>query len=73
MEARRDDFGVGVGVGVGLRAKDTTTTGAKAAFREGEISLAWTVAYYVLLFAGALGFSIGLWPLTESKRALASF
>jgi prenyl protein peptidase len=31
-----------------------------------------TVAYYLLLFAGAYGFAKGLWPLTESSNALAS-
>jgi prenyl protein peptidase len=33
----------------------------------------WSVAYYSLLVAGAVGFSILLWPLTESQNALARF
>ena len=37
----------------------------------GRLSVHWTVAYYVLLVAGAVGFYKGLWPLTESRRALA--
>ena len=37
----------------------------------GELSVLWTVAYYVLLFAGAATFYQVLWPLTESNRALA--
>lgn len=32
-----------------------------------------TVAYYLLLFAGAYGFTVGLWTLTESSNTLASF
>lgn len=38
-----------------------------------ELGLIWTVAYYVLLFAGPCGFYKGLWRLTESRNALASF
>lgn len=33
----------------------------------------WTVAYYVLLVAGAVGFYWYLFPLTESVHALESF
>ncbi|CAI7635918.1 uncharacterized protein N7487_011807 [Penicillium crustosum] len=39
----------------------------------GELGIGWTVAYYVLLVAGAVGFAQGLWPLTESYHALVSF
>ncbi|KAF7504944.1 hypothetical protein GJ744_001591 [Endocarpon pusillum] len=35
--------------------------------------LDWTVAYYSLLSIGAYGFKAGLWRLTESSNALASF
>ena len=38
----------------------------------GELGILWTVAYYVLLFAGAGAFYKELWPLTESNRALAT-
>lgn len=31
----------------------------------------WSVAYYVLLVAGAIAFQRGLWLLTESDRLLA--
>ncbi|KAK2749427.1 hypothetical protein FQN57_006361 [Myotisia sp. PD_48] len=34
---------------------------------------AWTVAYYLVLVAGAVLFSYQLWPLTESPKALVSF
>ncbi|KAL1992923.1 hypothetical protein VTN49DRAFT_3679 [Thermomyces lanuginosus] len=33
----------------------------------------WTVAYYVILVCGAMGFFYLLWPLTESPHALAEF
>ncbi|KAI9832111.1 MAG: hypothetical protein M1826_002440 [Phylliscum demangeonii] len=36
-------------------------------------SVAWSVAYYVLLVAGAVGFWRGLWPLTDSPNALLVF
>ena len=39
----------------------------------GKLGISWTVAYYLLLVAGAGAFYVGLWPLTESKRALAKF
>ena len=39
----------------------------------GHLGVQWTVAYYLLLVAGMVGFYKGLWPLTESKRALADF
>lgn len=39
----------------------------------GELGIGWTVAYYGLLVVGAVGFYFALWPLTESKYALASF
>lgn len=39
----------------------------------GGLGVGWTVAYYVLLVAGAVGFAQGLWPLTESYHALVSF
>ena len=38
-----------------------------------QASIGWTVAYYVLLFVGAIGFCYTLWPLTESLHALADF
>lgn len=46
-------------VGVGLRRQ--------------RLGLGWTVMYYVLLVAGALGFWKGLWVLTESDKALVEF
>jgi prenyl protein peptidase len=40
---------------------------------KGQLHVLWTVMYYVLLVAGAYGFYVGLWPLTESSNALANF
>lgn len=34
-------------------------------------AIRWSVAYYVLLVAGAIAFQRGLWPLTESEGLLA--
>jgi prenyl protein peptidase len=38
-----------------------------------NLGVGWTVAYYLLLVAGAVGFCQALWPLTESYHALVSF
>lgn len=35
--------------------------------------VAWTVVYYVLIFAGAYGFAELLWTLTASEKALVAF
>ena len=35
-----------------------------------HLGLAWTVAYYVVLVAGAIVWWQALWPLTESGNAL---
>lgn len=39
----------------------------------GELGIAWTMAYYIVLVAGAVGFYRELWVLTESKTALVGF
>ncbi|KAI9847847.1 MAG: hypothetical protein M1837_001740 [Sclerophora amabilis] len=39
----------------------------------GQLGIAWTVAYYILLVAGAVAFWKGLGPLTESKTGLVEF
>ena len=49
-----------------LRAKDVLVG-------NGQSSIVWTIAYYVLLLGGAVGFYRGLWPLTESRYALIDF
>ncbi|OCL08132.1 Abi-domain-containing protein [Glonium stellatum] len=37
---------------------------------DGSLPIGWTIAYYVLLVSGAIGFYLQLYPLTESKYAL---
>lgn len=39
----------------------------------GRSGIKWTVAYYVILVCGAIGFFYLLWPLTKSPHALAEF
>jgi len=38
-----------------------------------DLSIVWTVLYYLLLFAGAYGFYLQLFPLTKSANALVEF
>lgn len=54
------------------RDEDTakTSEGVLAQQHPGSLGIAWTVLYYILLVAGAVGFYFSLWPLTESKGAL---
>lgn len=46
------------------------TRGPGGASRRG-LGIGWSVAYYMTLVAGVVAFQMGLWPLTESKGALA--
>lgn len=39
----------------------------------GTVHIGWTIVYYVILAAGAIGFYHYLWPLTESSHALVRF
>ncbi|CAI7575941.1 unnamed protein product [Penicillium viridicatum] len=57
------------------RGKEDSDDDVKIGVRgnSGGLGVGWTVAYYVLLVAGAIGFAQGLWPLTESYHALVSF
>jgi len=66
-------IGVQAGVPIGPpetdgRRTDTTPEGRAA---DGSLGITWTLAYYVLLMSGAVGFWMNLRPLTESSRALA--
>jgi prenyl protein peptidase len=47
--------------------------GATGIERRGDLGAAWTIAYYLLLVAGAYGFYLQLFPLTQSKYALVDF
>lgn len=67
----RVEAGVPVGVPFAKVKEDEDNPGVDAA--PGHLGIWWTFAYYALLFAGAIGFYYGLWPLTQSSRALASF
>jgi prenyl protein peptidase len=53
--------------------KDPTTGWTPKYSTRSEVSILWTVLYYVLLVAGACGFYVGFWPLTASGNALAEF
>lgn len=46
---------------------------ASPTLRYVRLGVAWTVAYYILLVGGAVGFYHALFPLTESPSALAHF
>lgn len=52
------------------RKEDGNGNGSGGAARRGSW-VGWSVAYYAILVAGAVAFRQGLWPLTESGRALA--
>lgn len=47
--------------------------GSSATVGDGQLSIGWTIVYYMLLVGGALTFAQCLWPLTESYYALVSF
>lgn len=55
--------------------EDAAPQRATAAYRHANTALGvqWTVAYYTLLLAGAIGFALLLWRLTASPYALAQF
>lgn len=62
--------GVEAGVPIGPPDIDKKNDGTKSAAVYQGKSVAWTVAYYVILVAGAVGFYLQLFPLTESAHAL---
>lgn len=67
----KSDAGAGVGAETeGAKGAVQVRVSDRAGSRLGP---AWTVAYYALLVAGAIGFWKGLWVLTESERALVKF
>ncbi|KAI9850129.1 MAG: hypothetical protein M1838_006064 [Thelocarpon superellum] len=75
----------GVPIGPPLRERDndkvdrreggSNSSGIEAKLRvgNGSLGIGWTIAYYLLLFAGAIGFWKTLWTLTESETQLVSF
>ncbi len=54
------------------RDEDTATT-LNVKVVDGNLGIGWTLAYYVILLAGAIGFWKELWFLTESSSALIPF
>lgn len=65
-ESKRNQMTEATSVGDGTKA-------FKAGSEEQDLGIQWTVAYYILILAGATGFWKMLWPLTESDNALARF
>ncbi|KAF2734145.1 CaaX prenyl protein-like proteinase Rce1 [Polyplosphaeria fusca] len=61
---------VGVEAGVPIGPPGADKRADESARRVQSKGIAWTVAYYVLLVAGAVGFYLQLFPLTESIYAL---
>jgi prenyl protein peptidase len=69
-----------VGEEVGEEMLDQTHSGDGSvtdALRSGtngqRLSITWTIAYYMVLFAGAIGFWKLRWSLTNSDLALVQF
>lgn len=56
-----------------LGRKDDPKRGKRVQVADGRLGVAWTLAYYIILVAGAVAFYNGFWMLTESPRALAVF
>jgi hypothetical protein len=54
-----------------LGRKDDPKRGKSVQVADGRLGVAWTLAYYIILVAGAVAFYNGFWMLTESPRALA--
>jgi len=59
---------IGPDIGEGKREDENTKVP-----NDGQLSVLWTIVYYVLLVAGAVGWQSMLWTLTESESSLATF
>jgi prenyl protein peptidase len=59
---------IGPDVGQSKKIEDKMPSAAA-----GQLGVAWTVTYYVLLVTGAYGFYKFLWTWTESPNALVKF
>lgn len=62
--------GVEAGVPIGPPNVDQRSVKQNSAPAYQGKSVVWTVAYYIVLMAGAVGFVYLLFPLTESSYAL---
>ena len=73
----RVEAGVPIGppllVGGGRAKEDRDGKRQNVQVADGRLGVGWTVAYYLILIAGAVAFYRGLWPLTASGRSLADF
>jgi prenyl protein peptidase len=52
---------------------DKKSEDSKQTASDGSLGIGWTIAYYVLLVTGAVGWKKLLWQWTESSAALTSF
>lgn len=68
----RVEAGEPLGPPVNTRGKEDSD-GDSLSVGDGQLGVAWTVAYYVLLLVGAVSFAWCLWPLTNSYYGLVSF
>ncbi|KAJ5099189.1 hypothetical protein N7532_006190 [Penicillium argentinense] len=68
----RVEAGEPLGPPINTRGKDDSDE-ASTSVGNGQLGVGWTVAYYLLLVAGAISFTQCLWPLTESYYGLVSF
>lgn len=64
----RVEVGEVVGPPVGRGKEDGAGGGVEVA--GGRLGVGWTVAYYVILVGGAVGFARELWPMTVSRHGL---
>lgn len=65
-----------IGGGAGKRdegGKPGAATAAQTSKSNGSAGILWTVAYYIILVAGAYGFYKQFWTLTDGENALAIF
>lgn len=60
-----------IGPDTGDRGKDDGEPSAVARLK--KLNALWTLAYYILLIGGAVGFYKNLWLMTESTAALVDF
>ena len=68
----RVEAGVPIGpVGDESSGTNPLPRGGGVLVAEGKLNIGWTAAYYVLLFAGAVGFGKNFWVLTNSAGKLA--
>ena len=65
---RAEETLIGPDIGESKRVEDKTPKASN-----GELGVVWTIAYYVLLVIGAVGWYKYLWSLTESESALTQF